>query len=321
MTQVSYIVTVDNQLPYLEAMLASLRAQEGDHSREYVFVDDGSEDGSFDALIQRTRMWPRTLLIQQRRQGPTAAALAGAKAATGDAWIFLDADVVLNPAATRIGHEALRSGAAERILFPHGIAPAPLSYDFEMPPTAPEVRVADDPLLALLTEFPAPHRRMMMRRSVFRDPGLFDPGVYLPDVAPPLNAALTHTVGELDLDALLAALRVEAGRILEAVVPRQERARLLEHVGSQHRIDVGGQRRLLGDHALPRGGDQGQRRFGPAFGGGQVRVILHVGGEVDLLRHPEIIHRLTVPVVRPAVLQVVEIVEVCGVACDHPAIS
>ncbi len=199
MTQVSYIVTVDNQLPYLEAMLASLRAQEGDHSREYVFVDDGSEDGSFDALIQRTRTWPRTLLIQQRRQGPGAAALAGAKAATGDIWIFLDADVVLNPAATRIGHEALKSGAADMILFPHGIAPAPLSYDFEMPPAAPAVRVADDPLLALLTEFPAPHRRMMMRRAVFRDPGLFDPGVYLPEVAPPLYAALTHTVGILDM--------------------------------------------------------------------------------------------------------------------------
>lgn len=208
MTQVSYIVTIDNQLPYLEAMLASLRAQEGDHSREYVFVDDGSEDGSFDALIQRTRMWPRTMLIQQRRQGPTAAALAGAKAATGDTWIFLDADVVLNPAATRLGYAALKAGQADMILFPHAISAAPLAYDFEMPPTAPEVRVADDPLLALLTEFPAPHRRMMMRRSVFRDPGLFDPGVYLPDVAPPLNAALTHTVGVLDL--ALSAGRADA---------------------------------------------------------------------------------------------------------------
>ena len=208
MTQVSYIVTVDNQLPYLEAMLASLRAQEGDHSREFVFVDDGSEDGSFDALIQRTRLWPRTLLIQQRRQGPTAAALAGAKAATGDTWLFLDADVVLNPAATRLGYDALKSGAADMILFPHAIAPAPLSYDFAMPPSGPAVRVAEDPLLALLTEFPAPHRRMMMRRAVFRDPGLFDPAVYLPDVAPPLNAALTHKVGILDL--ALSAGRADA---------------------------------------------------------------------------------------------------------------
>ncbi len=197
MTQVSYIITVDNQLPYLEAMLASLRVQEGDHSREFVFVDDGSEDGSFDALIQRTRTWPRTLLIQQRRQGPTAAALAGAKAATGDVWIFLDADVVLNPAASRLGYATIKRGDADMILFPHAISHSPLAFDFAMPPDPPEVRPVD--VHALLTEFPAPHRRMMMRRGAFRDPGLFDPAVYLPDISPALNAALTHSVGILDL--------------------------------------------------------------------------------------------------------------------------
>lgn len=207
MTQVSYIVAVDNQLPYLDAMLASLRAQEGDHSREYVFVDDGSEDGSFQALIEKTRLWPRTMLIQQRRQGPTAAALAGARAATGDAWMFLDGDVVLSPAATRLAYAALKRGDADLLLYPHAVAETG-GFAFADPEEPPEARVADDPLHALLTEFPAPFRRIAMRRGVFREPGFFDPAVYLPDVAPPLNAALTHKVGMLDIP--LAVGRADA---------------------------------------------------------------------------------------------------------------
>lgn len=199
MTQVSYIVAVDNQLSYLDAMLASLRAQEGDHSREYVFVDDGSDDGSFQALIEKTRLWPRTMLIQQRRQGPTAAALAGARAATGDVWMFLDADTVLSTAATRLAYAALRRGDADMLIYPHAVTPDPEGFAFATPEEPPEVRVEDDPLHALLTEFPAPFRRMAMRRGVFREPGFFDPAVYLPDIAPPLNAALTHKVGIFDL--------------------------------------------------------------------------------------------------------------------------
>lgn len=208
MTQVSYIVAVDNQLPYLDAMLASLRGQEGDHSREYVFVDDGSEDGSFQALIEKTRLWPRTMLIQQRRQGPTVAALAGARAATGDTWMFLDGDVVLSPAATRLAFAALQRGDVDLLMYSHGVAAEPESFDFARPDAPPEARVADDPLHALLTEFPAPFRRMAMRRGVFREPGFFDPAVYLPDIAPPLNAALGHKVGILDL--ALTASRADA---------------------------------------------------------------------------------------------------------------
>ena len=207
MTQVSYIVAVDNQLPYLDAMLASLRAQEGDHSREFVFVDDGSEDGSFQALIEKTRLWPRTMLIQQRRQGPTAAALAGARAATGDTWMFLDGDVVLSPAATRLAYAALQRGDVDLLLYPHAVA-ASEDFAFAMPDAPPEARLAEDPLHALLTEFSAPFRRMAMRRAVFREPGFFDPAVYLPDIAPPLNAALTHKVGTLDL--ALTAGRADA---------------------------------------------------------------------------------------------------------------
>jgi len=197
MTQVSYIVAVDNQKPHLETMLAGLRAQGGDFSREFVFVDDGSDDGSFDFLIAKTRCWPRTLLIQQRRQGPAAAALTGAKAATGDRWLFLDGDVVLAPGATRSLLDESRDGGFDLLLAGRTVCDDPAGHDFGPPEEMPQAEVLEDALHALLSCGPPPPRVMLMRRGLFRDPGFFDTGVYLPDFAPPLQAALAHRIGIL----------------------------------------------------------------------------------------------------------------------------
>ena len=190
MTQVSYIVAVDNQCSRLDAMLKSLREQEGDFSREFVFVDDGSTDGLFDALIEKTRLWPRTLLIQQRRQGPAVAALAGAKAATGDVWLFLDGDLVLAPWATRLLLAALRDNRLDMILAAHVLSDDPVTFAFDLPETPPEIAPIEDATHALLSAVTVPPSRMMIRRALFRDPGFFDPGIFLPDFLPPLQASL-----------------------------------------------------------------------------------------------------------------------------------
>ena len=42
----------------------------------------------------------------------------------------------------------------------------------------------------------------------------------------------------------------------------------------------------------------------------EIRVVLHVLREIDFLRHPEVIHRLAVPVGDPRVLMVIEVVQV-----------
>ena len=51
----------------------------------------------------------------------------------------------------------------------------------------------------------------------------------------------------------------------------------------------------------------------------QPRVIFHILRQIDFLRDPEIVHRLPVPVADPRVLHIVEIVEIGGIAADHPA--
>ena len=67
------------------------------------------------------------------------------------------------------------------------------------------------------------------------------------------EAAQQRSVGQFDLHALFAAVRVEPRRVFEPVVAGQQRAGFLEQLGAQPGIQLGGQRGLLGDHPVPRG--------------------------------------------------------------------
>lgn len=55
MIDISYVITVYNKAPFLEAMLLSLGNQSGDFSREFIFVDDGSTDKSVEIIRQKNR--------------------------------------------------------------------------------------------------------------------------------------------------------------------------------------------------------------------------------------------------------------------------
>ena len=49
----------------------------------------------------------------------------------------------------------------------------------------------------------------------------------------------------------------------------------------------------------------------------KLMIVLQVLIEVDLLRNPEVVHRLTVPVACPGVFEVVEIIQIRSVSSDH----
>src|SRR5512135_2262505 len=94
---VSFIVTVYNKAPYLPAVIAALAAQVGDFEREFVFVDDGSTDGSAEAIRERIKDWPNAKLICQSNQGAGGAMNTAAAAASLPFLKMVDADDLLLP--------------------------------------------------------------------------------------------------------------------------------------------------------------------------------------------------------------------------------
>ena len=98
----SYVVPVFNKAPWLPAVLAALKAQRGNFEREYIFVDDGSTDGSLAVLREATQGWTNVTIVTQANAGSAAATNAGIARARLPFIKFCDADDLLAADATRI---------------------------------------------------------------------------------------------------------------------------------------------------------------------------------------------------------------------------
>jgi dolichol-phosphate mannosyltransferase len=83
----------EENLPVLYERLKHV-AEALEHTFEFIFVDDGSSDGSFQFLEDLARKDSRVKVIKfSRNFGSHAACLAGLTQATGDACTFLSADL------------------------------------------------------------------------------------------------------------------------------------------------------------------------------------------------------------------------------------
>lgn len=95
MTGVSFVVPVFNKAPYLPGVLSAMRAQRGDFARQYVFVDDGSTDGSLEIVRQMTADWPDVTIHVQDNHGSAHATNQGLYRTRHPFVKFVDADDLL----------------------------------------------------------------------------------------------------------------------------------------------------------------------------------------------------------------------------------
>lgn len=87
----SLVIPVYNGKNKLEQLLTSILSQLTDEV-ECLFVDDGSQDGSYDILCERTVAYPMVRVITQQNQGVAAARNNGMKLTTGKYIWFIDGD-------------------------------------------------------------------------------------------------------------------------------------------------------------------------------------------------------------------------------------
>jgi glycosyltransferase involved in cell wall biosynthesis len=97
---VSFVVPVYNKAPYLEGVLTAIRAQRGDFARQYVFVDDGSSDGSLALLKRLTGGWPATVIEAQTNHGSAHATNRAIALAEQPYLKFVDGDDLIAHDAT-----------------------------------------------------------------------------------------------------------------------------------------------------------------------------------------------------------------------------
>ena len=97
MARLSVIIPVFNEAQHLTAFVERLLASPCPIAREFIFVDDGSRDGSYSILEQLSKRFPIRVLLQEPNQGKGAAVRRGIREATGEFIMIQDADFEYDP--------------------------------------------------------------------------------------------------------------------------------------------------------------------------------------------------------------------------------
>lgn len=213
---VSFVIPVYNKRPFLAAMVEGLARQRGDFRREFIFVDDGSTDGSRALLERLTAGWPDTRIIAQPNRGPAVATNRGFAAARYPLIKPVDADDVLLPDATALLREALLSH--DRAVLAYAAGEAVASPDEALarlrqgapPTTAPPT--ACDALPALLRSCALAPSVCLIRAEAIRQAGGCDERVFTQDYSLFLRLAAAGCF--VQVGALLAlSPRTAEGRV------------------------------------------------------------------------------------------------------------
>src|SRR5450631_2956659 len=94
MPSLSIVVPFFNEGEMVASTVAALARPDA----EFIFVDDGSTDGTSERLFEAASRWPNIrVIVHEQNQGASGALLTGLYAATGDSIIVLDADLSYGP--------------------------------------------------------------------------------------------------------------------------------------------------------------------------------------------------------------------------------
>ncbi len=97
MTKISFVCPIFNKKKYINLVLSSIKGQVGSFEKEYIFINDGSTDGSLEYLKKKTQKWKNTLILTQKNKGPAIATQAGINRAKGDYIKLVGGDDIMAP--------------------------------------------------------------------------------------------------------------------------------------------------------------------------------------------------------------------------------
>lgn len=218
---VSYVVTVYNKKPFLPLVIDGLIRQTGDFPREYIFVDDGSTDGSLAILRDLAGTRSDVRLIAQPNAGPSRALNRGLEEARMGYIKALDGDDILFPDATQRLLAPLNDDC--RLAYGHNVVYAEIPANLERllssqsppTPTTPDL-IADHLPLSLEKSRMAPSC-WLAETSLVKACGGCDGDIFIQDYSIELRMVARTTVARINTPVYLSHDIVDEGRLSQDV--------------------------------------------------------------------------------------------------------
>jgi len=207
---VSYLVTVYNKADALPAVWDSLKAQTGDFSREFVFVDDASTDASVSVLEAIAAEDDRVRILRNdTNRGPAIRLNQAAAEATGR-WLHpVDGDDLLPPNASTWMLARLEEAGAP-LLYGRRRKEMPKPIDDEAYRTTVE-----QPLIQAASR-PIVHVALMVERALYQTAGGCDETVFIQDQSLALRLSAAARSMVLTDATVVCAPKETAGPTLSA---------------------------------------------------------------------------------------------------------
>ena len=196
MDGISFVVTVYNKVGYLPGVIAALAGQVPERPRQFIFIDDGSSDGSAELVERETAGWADTILVRQRNGGPTAATNAGIALAHQPYLKLVGSDDILAPFCSRRLIEVLEATGADVVFSRQGYYRSDADLVFDDGPAEPEVPV--EPLAEVIARTISGTSQTLYRTEAVRAAGGCDPGVFAEDFSLALRVASRGRIALLD---------------------------------------------------------------------------------------------------------------------------
>jgi glycosyltransferase involved in cell wall biosynthesis len=209
---VSFVVPVFNKRRFLRQVLAGLSSQRGDFAREFIFIDDGSTDGSRDELARDAPALGDVRVLSQANAGPSVTTNRGLRAARYPLVKLVDGDDVLLPDATaqllialaRHPDAALAYGqSATYADAEDALARSGLAYDLRARAAGQPPERVEEALQPLLRECYLGPSNCLIRREIALAVGGSDERVFVQDYSLLLRLAARAAFIALDTPVVL----------------------------------------------------------------------------------------------------------------------
>lgn len=102
MLRCTYVILLNNNENNIYNLIDSLKGTSGNFRKEFIIVDDGSDDSTLGLVKAAVNDLPRSTIITQENQGFAVSVNKAISLATGDYIHFVEGDELLHPLSTSV---------------------------------------------------------------------------------------------------------------------------------------------------------------------------------------------------------------------------